>query len=94
MRDAEAPRAVFTVYSRSYCHLCDELLAELQAVLAGWERPAVFAIDVVDVDGDEALETRHGERVPVLEYAGRELCHYRLDASAVEGALASRGRIG
>lgn len=91
MRDAEAPRAVFTVYSRSYCHLCDELLAELQAVLAGWERPAMFAIEVVDVDGDEALETRHGERVPVLEYAGRELCHYRLDAEKVREVLGALG---
>jgi Glutaredoxin-like domain (DUF836) len=50
-----------------------------------------FDIQVVDVDSDDALETRFGEWVPVL-IAGtgkdeRELCHYFLDEPAVTAFL-------
>lgn len=47
-----------------------------------------FEIRVVDVDSDAELEMRYGERVPVLEVAGRELCHYFMDALAVTDFLA------
>ncbi|HMX15949.1 MAG TPA: glutaredoxin family protein [Rhodocyclaceae bacterium] len=87
----EPVRAAFVVYSRGYCHLCDELVAELQAVLAAWPHAAVFAVDVVDVDADEQLEGRYGERVPVLEFEGRELCHFRLDAEKVREVLGTLG---
>lgn len=82
---------LFTVYSRGYCHLCDELLAELEALLSAWPRPAVFAIDVVDVDSDAALDARYGERIPVLEFQGRELCHHRLDPEKVREVLDGLG---
>jgi len=47
----------------------------------------------LDVDADEALESRYGDLVPVLLLgdvaSGRELCHYHLDAEAVRRALAA-----
>ena len=50
-----------------------------------------FAIQVVDVDSDDALEKRFGELVPVLIAGGgkgeRELCHYFLDEPAVTAFL-------
>jgi hypothetical protein len=46
-----------------------------------------FAIDVVDVDSDAALEQRFGALVPVLMHAGIELCHYRLDVGKVRAYL-------
>ena len=79
--DAELPR--LTVYARSYCHLCDEMIAGLRGFQAGGR----FAIDIVDVDSDPALERRFGERVPVLTHGARELCHYRLDPAAVTAFL-------
>ena len=75
---------VLTVYSRNYCHLCDDMIAALQQLQGRY----VFEIKVVDVDSDAALETRYGERVPVLEAAGRELCHYFMDEPAVTDFLA------
>ena len=48
-----------------------------------------FALDVVDIDRDPALRERHDERVPVLEYAGREICNYFLDPVALRSALAA-----
>ena len=76
----------FTLYSRTWCHLCEDMLAALQA-MAPEGRP--FEVDVIDVDADPALEARFNELVPVLY--GRldqpELCHYFLDEAAVRRYL-------
>ena len=78
----------FTLYSRSYCHLCDDLLAALLALQTEQQR---FTVEVVDVDADEALVARFDELVPVLfgDLAQPELCHYFLDEAAVRGYLAA-----
>jgi thioredoxin reductase (NADPH) len=81
--DTDGATLRLTLYSRSYCHLCDEMLAAL-ATLRG---EFGFAVDVVDVDSDAALEQRFGILVPVLTHAGTELCHYRLDAGKVRAYL-------
>jgi hypothetical protein len=72
----------FTLYSRSYCHLCDDMLAALLALQAEGQH---FMVDVVDVDLDAALVARFDELVPVLygDLAQPELCHYFLDQGAV-----------
>lgn len=77
----------FTLYSRSWCHLCEDMLAALRALEAPG-RP--FAITVLDVDADPALVARFDELVPVLygDPAGPELCHYFLDEAAVRAYLA------
>ena len=80
-----APR--LTVYSRAYCHLCADMIAGLRDLQAG----AAFELEVIDVDGDAALEARYGERVPVLAAAGVELCHYHLDAAKVDEYLSKIG---
>ena len=72
-----------TVYSRNYCHLCEEMIEALRG-LQGLGR---FEIRVVDVDADPELERRHGEKVPVLMHGERELCHYRLEPSVVTAYL-------
>jgi len=46
-----------------------------------------FAIEVVDVDRDPALEEKWGDKVPVLLDGEREICHYFLDLEAVEARL-------
>lgn len=74
----------FTLYSRSYCHLCEDLLQALRAC----DKDNSFVVDVVDVDADPELVERYDELVPVLvgHREGAEsvqICHYFLD----EGAL-------
>ncbi|MGE0557826.1 MAG: glutaredoxin family protein [Burkholderiales bacterium] len=76
---AEPQCPVLTLYSRHYCHLCDEMLAGLQSM----QSVLGFELTVVDVDSQPALEAVYGERVPVLAHGQRELCHYRLDRPAV-----------
>jgi thiol-disulfide isomerase/thioredoxin len=80
--------ARFTLYSRSYCHLCEDMLVALQALATDGQR---FEIEVVDVDADPALVERFDELVPVLFGDPRqgELCHYFLDVAAVRTYLAS-----
>jgi hypothetical protein len=75
----------FTLYSRSYCHLCDDMLAALLALQPG------SRVEVIDVDADEVLVARFDELVPVLygDLAQPELCHYFLDEDAVRRYLAA-----
>jgi hypothetical protein len=77
----------FTLYSRSYCHLCDDMLVALQAFMARQGR--AYSVNVVDVDADPVLVARFDELVPVLygDLAGPELCHYFFDEAALRRHL-------
>jgi hypothetical protein len=72
-----------TLLVRDYCHLCDDMRADLQVVLAGR-----VSVELVDVDDDALLEARWGDKVPVLLAGEQELCHHRLDRVAVAQWLA------
>ena len=76
-----------TVYSRAWCHLCDDMIEGLKSLQAR----VPFDIQVIDVDSDPALEALYGERVPVLTAGGGELCHYRLDYAKVNEYLSKFG---
>ena len=85
--DLYLPR--FILYSRSYCHLCDDMLVALRAL----PEAADSVVDIVDVDNDAALVQAYDELVPVLMGVGsdgvpRELCNYFLDRQAVHDFLA------
>jgi Glutaredoxin-like domain (DUF836) len=69
------------LYQRDDCELCDLALGVLAAARAP-DFESVF------IDGDEALETRYGERVPVLSEneSGRELA-WPFDAAMVRAFL-------
>ncbi|SIT47575.1 Glutaredoxin 2 [Paraburkholderia ribeironis] len=78
--------APLTLYGRAWCHLCEDMRAALEPLLAEFGAQVV----VVDVDHDPLLEARYNERVPVLVCDGVELCHYHLDVACVRAALAAR----
>jgi glutaredoxin len=80
---ADSGVITLTLYSRTWCHLCDDMLAGLQVLQA--RQP--FQLTIVDVDSQSALEQRFGEFVPVLMHGERELCHYHLDTAAVTDYL-------
>ncbi len=78
----------FTLYSRSYCHLCDDMLAALQALQPEFS----FLVDVVDIDEDPTLVAVYDELVPVLVGVRngappRQLCHYFLNENEVREFL-------
>jgi hypothetical protein len=80
-------RPKLTLFGRTYCHLCDDMIAALRAL----PQAASFDLDVIDIDRDPGLEARYGEWVPVLEASGVELCHYHLDAARVNEYLSEIG---
>jgi hypothetical protein len=83
----------FTLLSRAYCHLCDEMEAALRPLIGA------MGLDVIDVDAPEhaALEARYGDAVPVLfagdASGGRELCRYRLEPERVLAVFAESPEI-
>jgi thioredoxin-like negative regulator of GroEL len=72
----------FVLYSRSWCHLCEDMLAALRNHMARAGLP--YTLDVVDVDADPALAARFDELVPVLFAGGQQLCHYVLDEAVLQ----------
>ena len=75
--------------SREYCHLCEDMVAALRILQGRF----AFDLDVVDLDRHPELEARWGEKVPVLLEGEVEICHYHLDAAALEARLAGSARI-
>jgi len=80
--------AHFILYSRSYCHLCEDMLHALEKFHTEHD----FSVEVIDVDDDAALVQRYDELVPVLvgQREGQpavQLCHYFLDVVEVERFL-------
>ena len=76
-----------TLYSRAYCHLCQDMLAAPQALRSEFG----FDIEVIDVDADPELERRFNELVPVLMHGGHELARWRLDVPVLRAYLADIG---
>ena len=70
-------RGVVTLYGKPGCHLCDEARAAL----------AELDVREVDVSADPRLHARYGERIPVVEVDGEEVCHFVVDLEAVRARL-------
>lgn len=83
----------FTIYTRSYCHLCEDMRAALLVEL-GAHAETLATIAMVDVDADPALLAAYDELVPVLmgqqdDQAALQLCHYFLDKERLRRFLAA-----
>lgn len=76
----------FTLYSRNYCHLCDEMRIALEQLM----RHTPYQLTIIDIDQDQALIDLYDELVPVLfanktaSTVGTKLCHYFLDSGKVK----------
>jgi len=68
---------------RHGCHLCEDLLAQLQVL----QQEYAFEFFAVDVDADPRLTQQYGPLVPVLALGDRTICHYFLDQAALLQAL-------
>jgi thioredoxin reductase (NADPH) len=76
-------RARLSLYSRSYCHLCQEMLTALESLRGEF----AFDIEVVDIDADAVLAEKYNDWVPVLAAGDNDLCHYFLDEPKVREYL-------
>ena len=75
-----------TVLSRTYCHLCDDMIAALR----GFQGRFSFELEVVDVDAAPPLAELRGDLVPVLLSEGVEICHYHLDEPKLMAFLGAK----
>mgnify|MGYP001555362807 CR=1 FL=1 len=75
---------VIDVYSRRGCHLCEELMEELEPLLRGR-----MQVRVHDIDTRPEWKARYGTRIPVVEYDGDVVCQYHLDPDALARILSS-----
>jgi predicted thioredoxin/glutaredoxin len=73
-----------TVVHRQDCDLCDEMVAELEALGRTIQLPP---IGILDVDADPELLRRYGLNVPVLLLDGSVVCRHRLDSDELQRLL-------
>ena len=72
-----------TLYHAAGCHLCERAqrqLARLRAELG-------FEYEEIDISGDDALEARYREWLPVVEIDGERAFVYYLDETAFKRKL-------
>jgi glutaredoxin len=77
------PTPTVTLYTRVGCHLCEEAERVLRAERAS----TAFQLELVDIDGDPALQRRYGVRVPVVAVDGVELFEYEVPADLLRARL-------
>ena len=77
------PETLLTLYSRTGCHLCEDMCRQLQ----GLQQEIPFRLVLVDVDEIPEMRVRYDTRVPVLTHADRVLCELFLDATQVREYL-------
>jgi glutaredoxin len=75
------------VYGASGCHLCE--LA--QDVIERVRSELRFDLEIIDITGDEDLERRYRERIPVVEIAGEEVFTYFVHETALRRRLTREG---
>lgn len=70
---------LLTVYGRSQCHLCTEMLSALRP----YQEQRGLEVAVVHIDDNAKLEARYGHKIPILVAEGVEICHGFLDDAAL-----------
>lgn len=70
------------VYSRPGCHLCEQLVEELQPMIRGRAK-----FEVLNIDTQPEWTEKYATRIPVIELDGHFVCQYHLDADAINAAL-------
>ena len=71
------------IYSRVNCHLCEEAEKSVREVLT--EIP--FELEVIAINGDQELEKRYSEEVPVITINGDVHDYYKVDKRRLLKAL-------
>ena len=76
-----APR--ITLYTRPGCHLCDDARAVIEGVCADLGE----SYEEIDITGDDDLEDRFTEDVPVTFVDARQHDFWRVDETRLRAAL-------
>lgn len=80
-------KPIFRLYTRTDCHLCDEMKTALDELRVDTDIKVDFDLEVYDIDLHEHLKEQFNELVPVLMWGQEILCYHRLDKNALKAAL-------
>ena len=72
-----------TLYTRPGCHLCDDARAVIEGVCADLGE----SYEEIDITGDDELEDRFTDDVPVTFVDGRQHDFWRVDETRLRAAL-------
>jgi glutaredoxin len=74
------PDIQIDIYSRPGCHLCDEAKDIIDRV----RKRHAFAVRVINIEGDPALESAYGTEIPVVFINGSKAFKYHVDERELE----------
>lgn len=79
------------LYTRAGCHLCDEMLRDLEAFRRTGS--VAFTVEIQDIDLDPETQRRYSLRIPVLTAldSGKVLCESRFNRQTVVDYLVAGG---
>ena len=75
--------STLTLFTRDGCPLCEDMAAEVHALIAG----TGHSLAPVDVDVDPVLKAKYGWDVPLLFDGATEICRHQLNLSALSDWL-------
>ena len=76
-------RSVVTIYGRSGCHLCENVLNLLVPV----KDQLNIEINEILIDNNKELEDLYGQLIPVIHVDGKFFSHFRLDLEEFKSFL-------
>lgn len=76
-------KLTFELYTRTGCHLCEEMEQEVSIL----ETKLNFKAHVILINDDERLEARYGEKIPVLTRGKDIICQFVLNEEALSKAI-------
>jgi glutaredoxin len=82
---ASTPEPRVTVFHAAGCHLCERALAQVRELRA----ELGFRLEEVVIDGDDELEARYRELIPVVEIEGERVFTYHVHEQAFRRRLAA-----
>jgi len=71
------------IYSRPGCHLCDEAKTVIERVQGRF----AFALRVINIEQDPALEREYGSDIPIVMINGNKAFKYRVDEAELENKV-------
>ena len=76
-------RSVVTIYGRSGCHLCENVLN----LLVPEKDQLNVEINEILIDNNKELEDLYGQLIPVIHVDGKYYSHFRIDLEEFKSFL-------
>jgi len=72
-----------TLYTKQDCGLCEKA----ERILLNYQRSMGFVLEIIDIEGEEAVFRDYLYRVPVVVADGKEVAEAPIDEARLKAAL-------